>query len=341
MRHIVTGLDRRLFSPAVWCLAGGGDIAGEIRCSGTPVELFHMEARPSIGFVLALALRMRRTRVEIAHCHGYTACAVGRVAAVLARTPAIFAHVHSHGYHLQPRQRRFERLLSFATTKVLCVSESVRAFVVEHERISPSRTQVVYNGAPEPVLPDSTLARRRFGIADGMKVLGCVASLAPHKGHTVLLDAVRMAQEAIPNLVLLVVGDGPLRQELEQRACQAKVAAIFTGLLPNIGEALAAMDALSLLPPRQEGLSLALIEGMAASKPLIGAAVGGIPEVIRDGVNGLLCAPGDPTHAAACLVAVLGDSERARSMGEAGRKLYRERFTPQRMIADIEQLYRS
>jgi glycosyltransferase involved in cell wall biosynthesis len=339
VHNIVVNLDRARFDPEVWCLARGGEVAAEIATKGVPVHVSNMGQRPSPGFVLRLAGRLRRPGARIVHCHGYTACTAGRAAAILARTPRVFAHIHTQGLWLQPRQRRIERVLSAFSTKVICVSASVQEFVVQEERIPRPKTEVIYNGIPDSPLPDRESARRRFGIREGARVLGCVASLEPHKGHAILIEAVRIARMRLGDIVFLVVGDGSLRRDLECRARAAGIAAVFTGRMESAGLALAAVDALALLSLEREGLSLAIIEAMAASKPVISSRLGGLPELIEDGANGLLCRVGDATDAAQCIVKILGDAEVGRAMGEAGRRLFLEKFTLQRMLSEIERLY--
>jgi glycosyltransferase involved in cell wall biosynthesis len=341
VRDIVGNLDRTRFDPEVWCLARGGEIAEEIAASGVTVHVSEMGQRPSTGFLLRLAGRLRWANARIVHCHGYTACTVGRAAAILARTPRVFAHIHTQGFWLRPRQRRIERVLSAFSTKVVCVSESVREFVVQDERIPRQKTEVIYNGVPDPPVLDRASACRRLGVPEGSRVLACVASLESHKGHAILIDAVRIARTTLEDLVLLVVGDGSLRSSLEGRARTAGVPAIFTGRMADVDWALAAEDAMALLSLEREGLSRAVIETMAASKPVISSHVGGMPELVRDGVNGLLCRPGDASGAADCIVKVLGNPPLARSMGEAGRRLYVEQYTVGKMLSKIERLYDS
>jgi glycosyltransferase involved in cell wall biosynthesis len=341
VRDVVGNLDRKRFDPEVWCLARGGEVAEEIGASGVTVHVSDMAQRPSPGFLLRLASRLRRAEARIVHCHGYTACTAGRAAAILARTPRVFAHIHTQGVWLRPDQRRIERVLSAFSTKVICVSEAVRKFVVQEERIPRRKTEVIYNGVPDPPRLDRASARRRLGVPAETRVLGCIASLEPHKGHAVLLEAVRIARTSLEDLVLLVVGDGSLRSELEGRARTAGIPVVFTGRLADVGWALAAEDAMALLSLEREGLSRAVIETMAASRPVVSSRVGGMPELIRDGVNGLLCRPGDAPGAADCIVKILGNPALARSMGEAGRKLFVEHYTVGRMLSEIERVYES
>jgi glycosyltransferase involved in cell wall biosynthesis len=339
VRNIVVNLDRARFDPEVWCLARGGEVAEEIATCGVRVRISDMGSRPSPGFLLRLAVRLRRVDARIVHCHGYTACTVGRLATVLAQTPRVFAHIHTQGLWLQPRQRRIERVLSAFSTKIICVSESVREFVVHEERIPRKKTEVIYNGIADPHLPDRECARRHFGIQEGAKVLGCVASLEPHKGHAILIEAVRIARARLGDLVLLVVGDGTLRSELERHARDAGISAVFAGRMENVGLALAAVDAMALLSLVREGLPLAIIEAMAASRPVIGSRLGGLPELVKHGGNGLLCEAGDATEAAGCIVKILENADAGRAMGEVGRRMFLEKFTLGKMASEIERLY--
>jgi glycosyltransferase involved in cell wall biosynthesis len=331
--------DRSRFAPEVWCLARGGELAEAIATRGVPVRILGMQARPSPGFLLGLARELRRSRAGIVHCHGYTACTVGRVAAVLARIPLIFAHVHTQGLWLAPRQRRIERLLSRFSAKVICVSESVRQFVVREERIPGGRTAVVYNGIPDPRLPAGGEARRTLGIPDAATVVACIASLEPHKGHADLIEAARIARRGLDGLVLLLVGDGSLRGALERQAREAGVPTQFPGRLDDVGPALAAMDVMVLLSRQREGSSLALVEAMAASKPVVATRVGGMPEVVAEGVTGVLCEPQQPQQAAAAIRRILESPDLMRAMGAAGRRAFLARFTVDRMVSAIETLY--
>ncbi|MFB3816901.1 MAG: glycosyltransferase [Candidatus Methylomirabilales bacterium] len=337
VRDIVTGLDGSRFSPQVWCLTGGGAVAEEIAAAGLPVRIFELVGRPSAGFLFHLAGQLRKAGAAILHCHGYPAATPGRVAAILARTPRVYAHVHTLEQY-SARQRCLVRLLSAFTTRVICISESVRATVIA-AGVPPARTQVIYNGVDEPSLPARAAGRARFGITPDARVVGCVAALAPHKGQAILIDAVAAISRTLPDIVLLLVGDGPMRPGLEARARAAGMAAVFAGQVDRVGPALAAMDVKALLSPSREGLSLALLEAMAAGKPLVAARVGGIAEVVQDGVNGLLCDPGDAETAARCLLRVLTDPPLAARLGAAGRQRYLETFTRTRMLTDIEALY--
>ncbi|HSB82305.1 MAG TPA: glycosyltransferase [Candidatus Methylomirabilis sp.] len=341
VRNIVVNLDRATFDPEVWCLARGGEVAEEITAGGVSVCISEMGLRPSPLFLLRLAGQLRRAQARIVHCHGYTACTTGRTAAILAGTPRIYAHIHTQGSWLKPRQRRLERVLSAFSTKIICVSESVREFVVQGERIPHEKTAVVYNGIPDPAMPSRACARKHLGIQEGAKVLGYIASLASHKGHSVLIEAARLASAKITNLSLLIVGDGMMRGELETRAHEAGINAIFTGRMEDVCLPLAAVDAVALLSPDREGLGMALIEAMSASKPVIGARVGGIPEVVDHGVTGLLCGAGDADGAARCMTEILLNSTLGRSLGEAGRRKFLEIFTLGRMVSAIECLYGS
>lgn len=336
---IVVNLDRSGFDPQVWCLARGGAVAEQIASRGVTVRVSDMGQRPSLRFLLRLAGGLRRENAHVVHCHGYTACTVGRAAAILARTPRVFAHMHTQAVWLEPRQRWIEQALSAFSTKIICVSESVREFVIQAERIPRKKTEVIYNGIPDPPLPDRQCARRQFRIREEAKVLGCVASLEPHKGHDVLIEAVRIAGMRLGNIVLLVVGDGSLRRQLEIRAREAGISSIFAGSMEDVGVALASVDVMALLSLEREGLSLAILEAMAASKPVILSRLGGLPELIEDGASGLLCRAGDATEAADCIVKVLASIDLGRAMGAVGRRRFLEKFTVERMVTDIERLY--
>jgi glycosyltransferase involved in cell wall biosynthesis len=339
LRNLVLHLDHHLFNMEVWCLARGGEIADQLRAAGIPVRIFGMTASPSFAWIYGLARRVRESGAAILHCHSYTACAVGRSAGILARTPVLLAHVHTLPIWLTARQRWKERILACWTHKIICVSNAVADFVAREEGIPRTKMEVIYNGVPDLDLPEPLSARRSLGLSPDSNVLGCIAMLRPEKGHDILLRAAAQAASRIPKLELLLVGDGPRRSELEAEARQLPVRCVLAGQMADVRAALAAVDAVALLSPDREGLSVALVEACAASRPVIATRIGGIPEIVSDDVNGFLCEPGNVADAADRIARLFQDSARMRQMGEAARQTYLAKFQLPAMVARIERLY--
>jgi glycosyltransferase involved in cell wall biosynthesis len=168
-----------------------------------------------------------------------------------------------------------------------------------------------------------------------------VSALVPRKCHSVLLDAWPAVRARVPWARLLVAGDGPLRARLEQQAAEMGLteSVTFLGQVTDVRDVLAAVDVL-VLPSRKEGLGVSILEGMAMGVPVVASAVGGIPDAVRDGVNGFLVPPEDPAAIAVRIADVLGDPALAERLGRAGREIAGAEFTVEQMGRRYENLYR-
>jgi len=342
---IVMGLDKNKFETEVWCLARGGEIAEELIGKGFPVRVLGMKSYYNPTQIMALSKLIRRSHIDLIHAHGYFASTFGRLAAILARTPVVIAHVHTTFYGFRKRNLLIERSLSYFTDKIVCVSLAVKDFVVEIEGISEKKTCLIYNGVGQPGLfecdTDSDVDRKSLGLGQDDIIVITVASLTPHKGHGVLIDATRIALKRHKHIRLLIVGDGPLRNRLKTYAIKSGFSStvVFAGQRNDIYHLLGLSDIFVLPSILREGLPVSIAEALAMSKPVIGSNLGGIPEVIEDEINGLLVTPGNPYELATAIDRLAIDSSMRTRMGMNGRKIYEEKFTAQKMIEHIESLY--
>lgn len=342
---IVLRLDRAKYDLRVWCLVRGGEIAEELVEKGIGVKILGMHSYHNPLHILALSRLIRKENVHILHTHGYFGSTFGRLAAILARTPVIIAHAHTTYYGFKKRNILIERFLSIFTDKIVCVSQAVNRFVVEVEGISEKKTCLIYNGVGKPRLfegdSDSHVDRKSLGFGEKDLVVITIASLTPHKGHKVLIDAASIVAKRHENLRLLIVGDGPLRNKLEAYAKELQLSSkiVFTGQRKDIVSLLKLADFFVLSSTEREGLGIALIEAMAEGLPVIGTKLGGIPEVIEDNVNGLLVEPGSSYDLAAALEKLIGGKGIREKMGRMGRRIYEQRFTTTKMNQNVEALY--
>jgi glycosyltransferase involved in cell wall biosynthesis len=342
---IVLGLDRERYDVAVWCLARGGVIADELKCKGVAVEVLGLQSYHNPMRVLSLALRMRKGCFHIVHTHGYYAGTFGRLAAAIARVPAVIHHVHTVYLDLNPRHRRIEKILSSMTGCVICVAGAVREYLTTALGIPGGKTCVLYNASPvqtESCSPaEIESIRAAIEIAPGNQVITAVASLNDNKGQSVLLEAFRSVAAAHPGSKLVLVGDGPRRKALEEQArvCGLASRVVFTGVLNDVRPVLRLTDVLVLPTTAREGLGLALIEGAAAGLPLVGSRIGGIPEVIDHRENGFLFRPGDPIDLAGVIGMILEDPVLRERMGRRSREIFRTRFSPEIMVDRIKAIY--
>jgi glycosyltransferase involved in cell wall biosynthesis len=162
----------------------------------------------------------------------------------------------------------------------------------------------------------------------------------PHKGHRHLIDAARLVVREVPDARFLVFGEGELRDALERQVRDQHLEkhVLLPGFRADVLGCIKAFD-LFLMSSVSEGLGTSLLDAMACRKPIVGTRVGGIPEVVEEGVTGLLVAPRDPAAMAAAVVRLLRDSALRRQMGEAAFRRVRARFTVDRMVAETAEVY--
>lgn len=293
---------------------------------------------------------IKKTGFDIVHCHGSKAGLVGRIAAWLAGVPVIIATVHNFVvYDEVPLLKRLfftrgERVLGRRTSGIITVSRALRDEMEEKFGIPPNKVVAIYNGidlARFRTEPDLTLLRKNYAIGPDVPVVGTVARMAPQKGLAVFIEAIDvLVNEACAGL-FMIVGDGPLRAELEDRVQRAGLAGrvVFTGYQPDITPFLKLFD-IFVVPSISEGLSITTIEAMAAGKPVIASAVGGLPELVKPEQNGLLVPPRDAGALASAIKILLAQPELREKMGQAGNEMTVSEFSKDTMIAKTVDFYR-
>jgi glycosyltransferase involved in cell wall biosynthesis len=305
--------------------------------------------------IVRLARLIRRERPTILHTHTAKAGAVGRLAALLAgpsRPPIVVHTFHGHvlrGYFNPLATRGFrllETLLARTTTTLVAVSPEVRDDLVRLRVAPASKFAVIRLGIEldQRVGNDATAraaTRRLLGVGDEPFVVGWVGRMTAVKRTDVVVRVLSKLVERGVDARLLLVGDGPDRDGLERYAHELGVIrrCLFLGYQEDVARWYNAIDAL-LLPSVNEGTPVSVIEALAAERPAVATAVGGTPDVVRDGVDGFLVDPADGDALAARLAELAGDPQRRAEMGAAGRERVLERYAVDRLVDDIDRLYR-
>jgi len=345
LASIVLSLDKAKYDIQVWCLARGGEVAQALIDKGITVRILEIHSYYNPLQILVLARLMKKERFHLIHTHGYFASTFGRFAAILVCIPVVITHVHSTYFDYGKRNLLVERFLSYFTDMIICISRAVETFVIVNEGISKIKTCLIYNAVDLPVYIDddhrTQEVRNSLGINAEAIVIMVVASLTVNKGHRILLEAFAKVYRTHQTMRLVIVGDGPLRKELETASRQLMIdqAVIFLGIRNDVFELLQASDIFVLPSQHREGLGVSLIEAMAVGLPVIGTNLGGIPEVIVDGENGFLVSPKSPDQLADALMKFVNDQGLRISMGRRGRQIYEEDFTLSKMIRQVETLY--
>lgn len=319
-----------------------------IKTFGLPLE-GELSPRRDLACVRLLVSLLKSCRVDVVHAHGYKAGLVGRIAAKAAGVPAVVLTVH--GSILQDRRPTWkkhlfavsERFLAGLSDRIITVSGELGREIADRKIASPEKLVTIYNGiAPERFNkpPDREYLQKATGIPAGKKIVGTVSRLAPQKGVGDFIKAAARLAGETKDTVFLVAGDGPLRSDLERKAAEMNLAGkiFFTGERQDIQMILPCLDVF-VLASVTEGMPLTVLEALAAGRPVVATRVGGIPEAVSDGVNGLLVSPGDAQGMAAAILRLLEDPGASRKMGEEGRKRVAGDFTVDKMVGATEQVY--
>jgi glycosyltransferase involved in cell wall biosynthesis len=306
--------------------------------------------------LLALMRTMRSERPDIVHTHAAKGGTLGRLAALLVSRRAVLVHTfhgHSLSRYFLPLQARvyafIERILARRTQALIAVSEEVRDELVELGVAPADRIEVVRLGFdlsnfnPE----EDERARRRaklreeLGVAEQERVVTLIARLVPIKRVDRFLRVARMLG-AEENVRFVVVGDGELREELRhsQAARSLGDRLIWMGFRRDVADVCFASD-IVVLTSDSEGTPVSLIEAQASGVPVVGTAVGGVGTVVEDGKTGFVVERVHEDHFAAAVADLLSDPERARAMGAAGRERVTATFSLDRLVDDLDGLYRT
>jgi len=290
----------------------------------------------------------RRERFDLVATHTSKGGFIGRLAAKAAGAPCVVHHAHGFAFRetqkpwLQRCYAVLERVAARACNLIVSVSEEHRQGGIRQRVAAPEKIVTVLNGIQVEGIGRTSAAdaRRMLGLETEDVLIGVASRLAEKKGVEDLIAAFPEIHRTHPNTRLVLLGEGPFRQELEQRAQQTGLAdgIHFTGFRDNVPDLLAAFDIIAQ-PSISEGLSIAVLEAMAAGKPVVACDIQGNREVIASGVTGILTPPSDPAALATAMRFLLDNPSVARKLGIAAQADCYRRFSQERMVRQILGLY--
>ena len=333
-------LDRARYEVRALSLSAGSAVQ-RLRALGVTVDVLD-ETDDELA-VRELAAWLRREEIDLVHAHMYRAEVLGARAAVAAGTPVIMSTVHSS----RVRSAADTALLASLTPSIdrlIVPSDSIRRKVSAEGRAG-ARFAVIPNGVDlsrfATPAPRCGL-RKEFGIPHDALLIGVVARLEPEKGHRHLIAAMPSILDAAPDAWLVIVGEGSEADALKAQAAALgrRVAGriVFTGRREDVS-AITADLAVAALPSLREAQGISILEAMARRRPVVASAVGGIPEVITDGLDGLLVPPADPGALSRAISSLLLDRACRAEIGEAGYRTVAERFSIDAQVKRIEAVY--
>ncbi len=288
---------------------------------------------PRIRLVVhELAKRLRQDQVDVLTCADYKANLLGYLAARKAGIPVVAV---AHGWTAESAKVRvyetIDRLCMRWMDRVVCVSEGqavkVRRAGVPAERVVVIRNAIFAEAFRDPDPAYAEQLRALFPTPP-RRIVGAAGRLSPEKGFGVMVEAAAIVVQTDPSVNFVLFGDGPLRDDLARRieALKLKDRFVLAGFRSDVIRFLPHLD-LAVLPSFTEGLPVIALEAYASGVPVVATAVGGTPEVVDDGKDGLLVPPGDPNALARSILNLVQDDGRRRSMGRQGRNRIREQFT--------------
>ena len=344
--NLLTRMDPGRFDVSVVALSDGSAVR-KLRRAATEVSVID-EPDDAIA-VGALTAHLADVRPDVIHNHMFRAEVLGTKAAVALdeaghHRPYVVSTVHSSRVR-SVEDRALLRSLTPSMDHLVAVSRAIEEKLAGEGRIIPGGPPVslIYNGVDLERYyhqePCCTL-RDAYGMEPGSQIVGVVARLEPEKGHQTLLAAWPRVLRRVPDAYLLIVGEGSLRDALEAQARSVRVAhrVVFAGRRDDVPAVTAALD-VAVLPSHREAQGLTILEAMALSRPVVASDVGGIPEMIEDGVTGLLVPANDHEALADAIIRLLTDHPLADMIARAGHDLVHDRFCVERMVDAIQAIY--
>ncbi len=343
--NLALGIDPARFDLHLACLRSSGALLGELKALQVPRPEFRIGRfyNPATFWQgMRLAQYIRKNRIQIVHSYGFYSNVFTVPIAWLAGNSFVVASIRDTGDVLTPAQRHVQRMVCRLADCVLVNAEAIRDKLVE-QGYAPDKIIVIRNGITLEKFEKkqkNSLLRQELGWPPSAPLVVVFSRLNQMKGIQYFLDAAVILAGKFPDARFLVVGDGESRKELEDYAGRLGLGqrAVFTGFRSDVPELLSEA-AVSVLPSLSEGLSNTLLESMAAGVPVVATRVGGNPEVIEDGVSGLLVPPRDSAALAAAIGRVLEDKDLAASFAQAGVRRVAELFSIERSIRETEHLY--
>lgn len=345
--EIVSNLDPNRYNITVCCLKRWGAIADSLKKLGIRVvflkEFIHTRIMENLQLLYHLTLLMKKEKIDIVHSHLVGANLLSRFAAFLAGVPVVVCNIHTLEVWY-PRRLFLDGLTHFLVDGYIAVAEAVKDYTLHHSIIPEKKITVIPNAVdPKKVEPgDSSKKKQELGFKPEDVIIGTVARLSEEKGIDYLIKAAKILSREFPHLHYLIVGNGPLERELKRMTADLGLVRNihFLGLQEKATEIMDAFD-IFVLPSIYEGLPVVLLEAMALSKCIVATRVGGIPEVVEEGRNGILVNPKNESNLAQAIRELLLNKEKRILMGKTSRERAEKEFNIQKIVLRISDLYQT
>lgn len=333
-----------MYDVSVCCLKYKGKLARELEDIGMPVHLLpQVTKRPDYTAFWRLKKILLQEKPDLVHTHNANAFIDGAMASCLAGVPALINTDHARKFPGRWTERMMEAVCARKADKFVAVSEETKKNLMRYERIPAAKIEVIRNGIDGKdydIEIDVQKKKEELGLLGFDHVVGLGVRLTPQKGIAHLIEAAPLVLAMFPKTAFLVAGKGYLRESLMELAIQRGVSSHFHFIGPRLDlpEILQTLD-VYVLPSEWEGLPLALLESMAASRAIVATRVGGNPYVIEHGRTGLLVESKDVKGLAEAVCRLLSNYEERGRLGINAQKRFYQGFSVQHMTGKYEELY--
>lgn len=340
---LATSLNKDRYE-SIACAFQDGPMREYIEPLGVDLNIVEKKRKLDIIFLMKLVYLMKKKKVDLVHCHGIPATVYGGATAKLAGLPLVTT-VHGKSQFSTKAGIKSLYLIQKYLGKVITISESTRYDLVREGNLERDKIIVIHNGIDVEnvqLLDRAKIKREEFKVDSFSLVIGAAGTLRPVKGYEYLVRAMPFILESLPQVKLVFIGGGESEDELKEITGNLGLqdSVLFLGKRKNAWRLMNGFDVLAV-SSLSEGLSMVILEAMALSLPVVATKVGGNPEVVEDGVTGLLVEPQNEASLAQGLIHILRDENKRRTMGVAGLKRVKEKFSLKDTVRKYEEVYES
>ena len=344
IKNLIEGSDHYLLDMSIFCIEQPiGPWGIDLQNKGLQITAKARQPGFDTSLIFTIRKHLKINKIDVIHCHQYTPWVYGVLAAFGTRTKVIFTE-HGRFYPDSSSWKRklINPWLCKITDHITSISKATKLALVEFENIPENKIEVIYNGIKKlNVIEEKVTAlRHKLGISKNTKVLGTIARLDPIKNHIMMLNAFALVLKEHPNTVLIIVGDGEERTNIENKVIQLNIQdkVILPGYDPQPQHYLALMD-IFLLSSLSEGTSMTLLEAMSLGKPCVVTDAGGNPEIIEHQYNGLVTANNNANEFSHALKILLKNIECHSDMSSNALKKFNSMFVSHMMSSCYQERY--
>lgn len=327
---------------SIVCAFRDGPMREYIEPLGLDFNIIEKKRKLDVVFLMKLVCFMKKKKVDLVHCTGIPAAVYGGAAAKLAGLPLVISVHGRSGFETKSGIKSLYLTQKYLG-KVTTISENIRDELAVEANLERDKIVVIHNGVEiekVELLDKARIKRDEFKLAGSFLVIGAVGTLRPVKGYEYLIRAIPLILKSVPQAKLVFIGDGESENELKELTKNSGLqdSILFLGRRKNAQRLMNGFDVLAV-PSLSEGISMVILEAMAISLPVAATKVGGNPEVVEDGVTGILVEEKNEAGLAQGLIHILRDENKRKTMGIAGLKRVKEKFSLENMARKYEEVY--